>query len=144
MRPLILFFTLLTFFTNGADAQIFSSTPVCGIYYSYDANGARIQRKDDCKGLEDASHNDKALNGVLYPNPTSGSFTVAFNELVRSATISITTIDGLAIATLSMDEGYEIDGNIYGRADGTYLVNAQVTRDDGTQATQSFTLIKVE
>lgn len=63
---------------------------------------------------------------------------------MQSALLTITTIDGLALATVSMGEGYEIDGSVAGRADGTYLVNALVTRADGTQATQSFTLIKVE
>lgn len=143
MKPLILFFAFLAFFVNAAHAQ-FSGAPVCGIYYSYDANGARILREDKCVSIPDHADPAFPFSGVLYPNPTSGPFTVGFNELVQSASMTVSTIEGVVVATASMGEGYEIEGSISGRADGTYLVNVQVTREDGTQTTQSFTLIKVE
>ena len=142
-----LFLFLIVLLAGSVKAQppvIKPDDELCGIYYSYDQNGQRVLREYDCKQAYDEGPEKVPFNPSLYPNPTNGPFTVALNELVASATMSVYGIGGEYIAAFEMEEGYEMSYDISGQVPGSYIVTVQVVRSDGTDAAQEFVLIKSE
>ncbi|HRO41413.1 MAG TPA: T9SS type A sorting domain-containing protein [Flavipsychrobacter sp.] len=140
-----LFFCIFLALSGGAFAQAYNPFDVsCGIFYTYDANGARILRKDDCVEPDVEHPVGASWNPIIYPNPTSGPFTVSYNELVASATMTIIAINGTHIAAIESGQGYELHYDISDHVPGTYIVSLQVVRDDGTSDSEEFTLIKNE
>ena len=138
----LFFFIAFTIVSVAGYCQL--GQPKCGIYYSYDQNGQRVLREYDCKQAYDEGPEKVPFNPSLYPNPTNGPFTVALNELVASATMSVYGIGGEYIAAFEMEEGYEMSYDISGQVPGSYIVTVQVVRSDGTDAAQEFVLIKSE
>src|SRR5580658_8997 len=84
-------------FGKTATAQTTSEYSCGYIYYSYDAAGNRTKREVyDCSGgggeeekgnvYQDTTQN---LMETVFPNPTSGSFTVQFSSTVSSGQVII-------------------------------------------------------
>ncbi len=119
--------------------------PVCGIYYSYNANGERIQKKYDCvePGTEGPAEIG-SFHPVLYPNPTQGPIVVDYNELVSFATVSIYTIDGMHVAFLESGEGYSFHYDFADQVPGSYILVLTVIREGGEEAHKEFIVIKTE
>ena len=94
-----LFFLAFSLCSITAFAQF--SHAYCGLIYTYDNAGNRIQRSenpcsDDSRMLVMAdtinkdSLSTQNLQETLYPNPTAGPFYVVFNNNVSDAQLTIT------------------------------------------------------
>lgn len=106
MKKIILLFIILLV---GGIKLIAQSLPIgtCGIVYTYDAAGNRTQREYVCNnGLvagqsnqttDAASANDIMKVDVLYPNPTTGFFTVKLFQPLNQATVTINDVSGRII-----------------------------------------------
>ncbi len=74
----------------------------CGIVYTYDAAGNRTNRQYVCNNFtgpkesasEMAAAGDIIQVDVLYPNPTTGYFTVKLFNPLKKATVTITDMAG--------------------------------------------------
>lgn len=104
------FLIILFVYASAGKAQ--SQQTVCGIFYSYDANGERIQRKYNCIYDGPAHPTDKPLYGVIYPNPTAGPFAVELNEFVLSVVMTVSNINGEQLSSVSRSQCWEISGDI--------------------------------
>ncbi len=127
----------------------------CGIVYIHDAAGNRTRRlyycnnggpypsfanpagsqnqeatseftKDELKGLE-----FQAVD-ALYPNPTSGKFSITFSKSINNALISITDAAGKAIQQIKAS-GNRVDFDLLAAASGTYFVRVE---EDGKVITK--------
>ena len=140
-----LFLFLMVLVSGSVKAQPPVTGTVCGIYYSYDANGQRTLRKYDCIGPEITSPvATNPFNGIVYPNPTMGKTTIGFNELVQLAKLTIYRIDGVLLDELSQGESYEMVYDFTDQVPGSYVLSLYVVREDGTEAEQEFVVIRME
>ena len=58
---------------------------------------------------------------ALYPNPTTGKFSVTFSKALHNAGISVTDVHGKIILRFTAI-GYKVDFNLSSLAAGTYFV----------------------
>lgn len=140
MKKLFVIFALLA---TGIPGYSQLNQPVCGIYYTYDANGQRILREDKCVSNYDNPTHMNPFNGILYPNPTVGPFTVGFNERVAHFRLSVYTIDGTLVGIIEGEQAYEAHYDLSDYVDGSFIVSLWVRRDDESEAMQDFTVIKI-
>ena len=119
----------------------------CGIVYIHDAAGNRTRRiyfcynggpyptgmdidttgfagntnvftKEEIKNMEFQEVN------ALYPNPTSGRFSVTFSKTLSNASVTITDANGKAVQQVKAS-GNKIDFDLSALAAGTYFVRIE-------------------
>ena len=120
----------------------------CGIVYIHDAAGNRTRRIYFCNnnndpyptgmnidtsgfaGKANAFTKEEMKNmefqevNALYPNPTSGRFSVTFSKSVSNASITITDANGKAVQQVKAS-GNKIDFDLSALAAGTYFVRIE-------------------
>jgi hypothetical protein len=144
-----LFFVAVLFFVN---TQLFAQQiPVgmCGIVYIYDANGARVKRVYFCNNGTDPYPTARAVNtsaiaesGVInklqekestaafekieaiFPNPTTGKFSITFSNALQNANIVITDING-KIVQQSKGNGNRLAFDLSTLSAGIYFVRIE-------------------
>lgn len=152
MKKNIIFSIIIAFNSLFAFAQQLPAN-TCGIVNTYDASGNRLRRlyfcnfgidpyplrpnKTKAKVLVDNQTNsqpDSVLQpkvswefqsvDALYPNPTTGMFSITFSRPLNNAVIIITDVDGKIISRFTA-RGYKIDCNLSSLAAGTYFIKIQ-------------------
>ncbi len=113
----------------------------CGIVNIYDAAGNRTKRVYFCNNGSDPypqrpamqpTVNVAAMNNAtdfqivdaLYPNPTSGRFSVSFSKALDKATIHILDASGKIISRVNA-KGYKVDFDLSASAAGVYYVRIE-------------------
>jgi hypothetical protein len=120
----------------------------CGIVYIHDAAGNRTQRiyfcnnggpyptlvNIDTSGLPSVSNSvftkEEVKNmefkevNALYPNPTSGQFSVIFSKSVANASITITDANEKRVQQVKAI-GNKVDFDLSAMASGTYFVRIE-------------------
>ena len=137
--------TLLSFASFAQQIPIGS----CGIVNIYDAAGNRTKRTYFCNNGSNpypqriatqttATVADKVDPAefqevdALYPNPTTGRFSVSFSKALDKATIHIVDESGKLISTIRA-RGYKIDIDLSAKPAGIYYVRIE---DDGKTITK--------
>lgn len=138
-------FVLLSIFGYAQQLPVGS----CGIVHIYDASGNRIKRIYFCNNGSDpyparmqldktrkaASLKDENLVAAekpsqnveiqkinaLYPNPTTGKFSITFSKKLQHARILLTDIHGKVILKFT-GSGYKIDFDLSPVPSGTYFI----------------------
>lgn len=149
-NKLIILTSALCFAATAIAQQLPFNT--CGIVHIYDASGNRVKRiyfcnygtdpypakmqhsaiavslitdeKDDTKTPEKM---DFQQVDALYPNPTTGKFSVTFSKALQNAVINIADVTGKVIQQFN-SSGYKIDFNLSSEAKGIYFIKIN---DDG-------------
>ncbi|WP_191967971.1 T9SS type A sorting domain-containing protein [Rhizosphaericola mali] len=117
--------------TTGARAQNLPSN-TCGIIYSYDLSGNRIGRQYVCNNssMMDTKQQNLTFNTILpsntklYPNPTTGQFSISFTKALDNAEITVTDMLGKTIIH-TYKSGTYISMDLSNVTSGMYLVNIQ-------------------
>lgn len=145
MLKKIIFAILVCLFTSQIFAQ---QIPVgmCGIVYIYDANGARIKRTYFCNNGTDpyptaratesfakdstnkniTSEEDKTTSmfekiDAIFPNPTTGKFSVTFSSKLVNAKIAIIDAQGKVVYQ-AIGNGNKMDFDLSLFAAGIFYV----------------------
>jgi hypothetical protein len=145
MKKYLLLSALIIFSVLSAIAQ---QIPLgsCGIVYIHDAAGNRTKRiyfcnngtnpyptlvNRDTNGLPAVSNSvftkEEIKNmefqevNALYPNPTSGQFSVTFSKSVSNASITITDANGKRVQQVKAT-GNKVDFDLSAMASGIYFV----------------------
>lgn len=137
MQRFLLFVALLL---AGSYATAQSIPPgSCGLLYRYDEAGNRISQEYYCNSTgapvemrsilkpatkDEAAPTDEASFvkvDVLFPNPTTGRFTVRFARALNNTPILITDATGRTIRQVT-GNGYSLEFDISGQAAGTYYI----------------------
>jgi hypothetical protein len=133
------FITLLTIFIaiTGFAQQIPLGS--CGIINHYDATGNRIKRFYYCytggpymggrvAKKEDLEKADEITEfqyvNALYPNPTTGKFSVTFSKALQNAAVSVTDLQGKKILQFKAS-GNKVDFDLSSVAAGVYFVRVE-------------------
>jgi hypothetical protein len=126
-------FIIACFCFQNANAQ--TSSTYCGLSYSYDDAGNRIQRivTADCSDhhemmvVTDTTTKDSvsALTETLYPNPTSGLFYMVFNNAINDAQLVISDNLGRQLMSTTIS-GNTIPMDISTYADGLYFITVRI------------------
>lgn len=94
-------------------------------WYSYDCNGSNSHREAPAttSTIEEAAN----YNVLVYPNPTSGQFTVQFANVNEAASVRVTDIQGRIVAQRSIapQEMPSASFDLRGKSAGIYLVEVQ-------------------
>jgi hypothetical protein len=102
----------------------------CGVTYSYDAVGNRIQRAPIVCGFDtrmlvvtDSTKNttNQQLTEALYPNPTGGPVSVVFNTPVMEAKVTIIDYLGRQLYSATVS-GTNIPLDLSHYNDGVYMI----------------------
>lgn len=124
----------------------------CGIVNIYDAAGNRTKRTYFCNngtnpypqrpGASSTQHttaidstnasNEFQEVDALYPNPTSGKFTVTFSNALDNTTIHILDVNGKAIQQVKAG-GNRIEFDLSSQASGVYYIRI---KQDGRTITK--------
>ncbi|MFN8290802.1 MAG: T9SS type A sorting domain-containing protein [Chitinophagaceae bacterium] len=108
----------------------------CGIVCTYDAAGNRLKRVYFCNNGTDPYpriQQQQATEGqtteyqpvdALYPNPTSGKFTVTFSKSLTDAAISIMDNNGKVVARFKAS-GYMVEFDLSPYAAGIYYIRIE-------------------
>lgn len=134
----------------------------CGIVHVYDASGNRIKRIYFCNNGSDPyparmrnpntskSKSADSLNSglsemkgvsenieiqvidALYPNPTTGKFSITFSKSLKRATIFITDVNGKTLYHFRAN-GYKVDFDLSNFSSGFYFVRVE---NDGNVITK--------
>lgn len=127
----------------------------CGIVYIYDAAGNRTKRTYFCnngtnpypaRGVVQQPNTvvtaDTSLGlaqttefqeiDALYPNPTTGQFSVTFSKALDNATLNILDANGKIIIQVKA-KGYKVDFDLSARAAGVYYIRVE---EDGKTVTK--------
>jgi Secretion system C-terminal sorting domain len=156
MKKQFILCALIIFSALSAIAQ---QIPVgsCGIVYIHDAAGNRTKRIYFCNNNTDpyptlVNLDTSGLPGIsnsvftkeevknmefqeinaLYPNPTSGQFSVTFNKSVANASITITDANGKKVQQVKAT-GNKVDFDLSAMASGIYFVRIE---ENGTVITK--------
>jgi hypothetical protein len=130
----------------------------CGIVHVYDASGNRIKRTYFCNNglnpyparmqsqqtIASKSQKPDSLNSVfdviksqnmefqkidaLYPNPSSGRFSITFSNQLHNATIFLTDVYGKVILQFKAS-GYKVNLDLSSVAAGVYFVKINDSGD---------------
>ena len=140
MKVKLIFKSLLFLAVSNAT----SAQDVCKIYYTHDAAGNRVLRKQNCESMNETQPGGQlgTLIPVLYPNPTPGPFSIDFNELLKHAEIHIYAIGGEYVGGTECMDCYRVNYSLAGQVPGTYLVVLNGIREDDQDVVEEFTLIK--
>lgn len=128
----------------------------CGLLFTYDGSGNRIKREYVCNN-GGASPGGRIMNTpidssekkgdpiavatlkgeivfenieALYPNPTTGTFTIRFMTPVENGTVFITDVTGKVLQRV-IGNGYQLHFDLSGAAAGVYYVQIK-TREGKT------------
>jgi hypothetical protein len=116
----------------------------CGIVNVYDASGNRTKRVYFCNnGIDPYPSKAVPVTDIketqefeyvdaLYPNPTSGKFSVTFSKNLVTAVVSILDENGKSIARFNAT-GYKVDFDLSPYASGMYYVRIE---EDGKVITK--------
>ena len=74
-------------------------------YTSVGANDIFIYKSLLFDETESSSISENSLNIKVYPNPVSDNLYLTFDQLLESATLSITTLNGQTIQTKQISQG---------------------------------------
>jgi hypothetical protein len=122
MKYILFSIALLFLIKQNVQAQTVPSG-YCGIQYTYDAAGNRTKQEYIC--TTGCATCRQAVNvqqtSVLYPNPTTGKFSVRFTEVLKNAIISLTDVQGKILQQLK-GNGYQLDFDISSYSAGTYFL----------------------
>lgn len=147
-KIVLLFIALRLFMADSFSQQLPYGT--CGILNSYDAAGNRTQRVYFCNnggpypagpemgGSAQGAKTEKVAAtefqyvDALYPNPTSGFFSVTFSKALLNAAISISDNNGKRISSFSAS-GTKVDFDLSVYAAGVYYINIE---EDGKTITK--------
>lgn len=117
----------------------------CGVVYTYDAAGNRTQRTYLCNNGSRiayapvvAENTTTSVQQVtqLYPNPTTGRFTVSFSQPLKNATVILLDIAG-NILLQSRKSGNQVLFDLSSYKAGAYIVRVM----DGSN-TVTFKVVK--
>ncbi len=110
----------------------------CGIVHTYDASGNRLKRIYFCNNGVDpyptrASQTNSVTEEIqlidaLYPNPTSGKFSVIFSKPLENASVFVTDVNGKAVQQFKAS-GNKVDFNLSSEAAGTYFMKINDARN---------------
>ena len=147
LKKTIITITIVLLSFSGFAQQI----PVgsCGIVNIYDAAGNRTKRTYFCNNGTNPYPQRIATQAAvtradkieptefqevdaLYPNPTTGRFSVSFSKALHRATIHIVDESGKLISTIKA-RGYKIDIDLSSKPAGIYYVRIV---DDGKTITK--------
>ncbi|MDP4262231.1 MAG: T9SS type A sorting domain-containing protein [Bacteroidota bacterium] len=135
MKHKIITTLLITFLSiTGFSQQI----PVgsCGIVYIHDAAGCRTRRVYFCNNGIDpypTRHVAQLAQGetadftevdALYPNPTTGKFSVTFSKELQNATVLVTDLQGKMMVQFKAS-GNKVDFDLSAAAAGVYFVRIE-------------------
>lgn len=116
-------------------ANIFAQTGLpagsCGIEYIYDAAGNMVERHYICNNSsgivsiqtlksQNKTSSVKAVTS-LYPNPTTGKFSIKMVKPLQNAQVEIVNVQGSVIFK-SMMNGTLLQFDLSGKASGTYFI----------------------
>jgi hypothetical protein len=143
MKHILIICLLALWGTNKSFAQILGpggggtipdpGTPICGIYFDYDAAGNRIKRYYDCKTIEpgpeepieistfypDISGSDGYAR--IFPNPALSYVSISFSRPVEHVHFHLYDAKGSILQSGSITgSSYRIE--LSGYADGIYLI----------------------
>jgi hypothetical protein len=115
----------------------------CGIVNVYDAAGNRTKRMYFCnngaepypvKAKEEIAEGSVEYQQVdaLYPNPTTGRFSVTFSKALNNATILLTDLNGKVMQRFRAN-GHKVDFDISNVAAGVYFIRIN---DNGNAITK--------
>lgn len=105
----------------------------CGIVYTYDAAGNRTQRKYVCNNspATTAYTSTKSLDlktvqqvDRLFPNPTTGHFTVTFSKPLDNGQVTLMDMGGRVLQQ-SVKSGSQVEFDISRQPAGIYLLRIQ-------------------
>jgi hypothetical protein len=129
---------------------------MCGIVYIYDANGARVKRTYFCNNgidpyptarttelmLTDSTSNknveEKVTSSIfekidaIFPNPTTGKFSITFSSKLVNAKITIVDAQGKEVYQ-SFGNGNKLDFDLSLFASGIFYVSINENRRVVTQ-----------
>ncbi len=99
----------------------------CGVVYMYDAAGNRTQRQYMCNNssmVEDAATLEgqgiQVVN-TLYPNPTTGIFSVKLSKPLNKTLVTISDISGSIIAKKT-ETGIHLTYDLSNYPSGEYII----------------------
>jgi hypothetical protein len=130
-RLIILLVALWCFNVTGFTQQLPLNT--CGIVNVYDAAGNRTKRTFFCNNgspyptkvaATDAPTMEFQPVDALYPNPTSGKFSVTFSKALKNAAISLTDEQGRVVKSFKAS-GNRLDFDVSALAGGIYYVRVE-------------------
>jgi hypothetical protein len=131
MRKLFLLPMMLLCGLNLTAQQLPLNT--CGIVNIYDAAGNRTKRTFFCNNgspyptkivATDAPVMEFQPVDALYPNPTSGKFSVTFSKALKGATISLADEQGRVVKSFKAS-GNRVDFDVSALAGGVYYVRIE-------------------
>jgi len=103
----------------------------CGIIHMYDDAGNRTKRMYYCnnggnypttvKQEEIGETTEFQYVDALYPNPTTGKFSITFSKELKNAKVFVTDINGKVISSFKAS-GFMINFDLSGVASGVYFV----------------------
>jgi hypothetical protein len=108
----------------------------CGIVHVYDAAGNRTKRVYFCNNGSDPYPQRAVFQtqevvttefqevDALYPNPTTGSFSVTFSKKLNNSKIYILNSDGKVLERVNAS-GNQVNFDLSGRAAGVYYVRIE-------------------
>jgi len=142
MNKILLFSGLMLLLSSGSIAQ---TDYGCKIRFSYDNAGNRILREYKCINIGDEE--DPPTNWWVqprvFPNPTTGPVVVQFDIMVSSAQVTVTSMSGQILNTVSCQSCYELNINLSSYPDATYLLSLVATRPEEENFEQGYTIIKI-
>lgn len=129
-KKIILFFFVALSALTGFAQQIPLNS--CGIVYTYDASGNRLKRVYFCNNGVDpypARSKKEELTtteefqavDALYPNPTSGKFSITFSKALKNAAILLSDVTGKTVMQFKAS-GHKINFDLSSLAAGVYYV----------------------
>lgn len=130
MKNILPIFLVCCFFTTSTKAQSLPAN-TCGIVYTYDAAGNRTQRAYVCNnggGIAPVftENTSEVIQQVteLYPNPTTGRFTVLFTRELKNAPVILYDINGKELQR-SKRSGNQLLFDLTPYAAGVYLLRIE-------------------
>lgn len=111
----------------------------CGIVNIYDATGSRTKRTYFCNNggpqpTRAGNFNDSVVKvketisfqyvDALYPNPTTGKFSVSFSKALQNAIVSITDAQGKKVVQFKAS-GNKIDVDLSALAPSAYFIRIE-------------------
>jgi uncharacterized protein RhaS with RHS repeats len=116
----------------------------CGILYAYDAAGNRISQQYYCNNTSSTTQAKEQVQNAqttnflkvdaLYPNPTTGKFTLTFAQPLSNATVIITDAGGSMVIQKTGYNGSAIEMDLSRVASGVYFI--RISQPDGKYITQ--------
>lgn len=133
MKKIILLLITVCFLDLLAFAQQLPPN-TCGIVNVYDAAGNRTKRVYFCNNGVDPYPNktikepgvteEFQVIDALYPNPTTGRFSVTFSKALNNALVFITDANGKIISRFNAN-GYKVDFDLSQFSAGVYFVRLE-------------------